>query len=664
MRLSRFGMPRLMMKCDQPGSSEPGGELLQQLRMLVAVIGEGSLGRAAARLKTTQPALSRQVRRLETKVGVPLLERHGQGVRPTAAGRVLAAESVDLDALLRSALVASIESHLGMRGTVNVGVARGVLDGRRLSRALARVRRELPHVRVHLAEIPSIEQAQALRAGRIDVAAGLADPEGDGIVRREPLYEESVDSVLVARDHPLASRPRLSVADLRDVPLVKLTHFNHAGLRLIEVEEGVATRVHDQATMAGVYAMVAAGAGWTFGIRAMREHPPPGTVLRRVHGFRGRIAVSLRLRARDLSLAQQNVVRIIREECGDEQRAPDASTASAPLADAAAVAGWADRALKLLHLEELVAFAAAADEGSVSGAAHQLRITQSGVSRRLLALERVLAFPLLVRSGHGVRATDAGLELRNRLSAVIECADGIVPRARLAARGVTGICRLGTLPEEIIGGMQAALLRELCERHPDIGMEIFEMLPERQLEALAERRIDIAIGGTLGPHPPPGVNQVVLADEVIDSAVVARDNVLAQKSWLVADDLRDEPFYFVERSEAPQVYDTVVQGLSGLGLRPDPMLTHSGPRAVWAAVASGRGWTIASRPERGNPPAGLVAIPVVGLRIPVAITLMWREGETNSVVQRVTEVIRTMRLTDAMPGIAAASRDAGAAGAS
>lgn len=639
--------------------------MLQQLRVLAAIIDDGSLGRAAARLRTSQPALSRQVQRLEAKVGVPLLERHGQGVLPTAAGRALAADGAELDARLRSAIVAAIESHLGMRGTVNLGVARGVLDGRRLTRALARVRRELPQVRIHLAEMPSVEQAQALRAGRIDVAAGLADPEGDGIVRRELLYEESVDSVLVAQDHPLASRPRLSVADLRDVPLVKLAHFNHAGLRLIEAAElDVATRVHDQATMAGVYAMVAAGAGWTFGIHAMHDHPPPGTVLLRVPGFRGRIAVSLRLRARDLSLAQQNVVRIIREECGDELRAPDAVTASAPPADAAAVEEWADRALKLLHLEELFAFAAAADEGSVSGAAHQLRITQSGVSRRLLALERALAFPLLLRSGHGVRATDAGVELRRQLSAILEFADGIMPRARLAARGVIGICRLGTLPEEITGGMQAALMRHLRERHPEIGMEIFEMLPERQLEALAERRIDIAIAGTLGQLVAPGMNQVVLADKVIDSALVASDNALARTSWLVPDDLRDEPFYFAERSEAPQLYDAVAQMLRGFGLAPDAMLTHSGPRAAWAAVASGRGWTIASRPWRANPPAGLVAIPVAGLRIPVAITLMWRQGDTDPVVQRVVEVIRTMRTPDAGAGIGAVSPDAGARGAS
>lgn len=630
--------------------------MLQQLRVLVAVISEGSIGRAAARLHTSQPALSRQIRRLEETLGVPVLERRGQGMVPTAAGSAIAADSSELDARLRAAVEAGIESHLGIRGAVNVGAARGVFDGRRLGRALARVRRELPHVRVHLAEIPSAEQAQALRDGRIDIAVGLADPEGDGTVKRELLYEDSVDGILVAPDHPLAMQPRLSMADLREFPLVALTPLRRV-LHLVDaVDRTAAAPIIEQASMEGVYAMVAAGAGWTFGMRAMHDPPPLGTVLRPARGLHERIAISLRFRAREASLAQQNVVRVIREVCGAAQPDPDAEARPAPITDPDHIRDRAERAVRDLSLDDLIAFAAAVDEGSVSAAAHRLRLTQSGVSRRLLALERVLGFPLLKRSGHGVRATDAGNALCEQLTAVLLFADGIPSRARLAARGVTSLCRVGTLPAEITGGMEAHLVRQVRERHPDIGMEIFEMLPERLVEALAERRIDIGIGGTLGQQPPPGMKQVVLADDVIDSALVSRDNALAGKSWLVPEDLRDEPFYFAKRSEAPNVYDAVVQALRGVGLAPDPMFTHSGPRAVWAAVASGRGWTIASRPERANPPAGLVAVPLAGVRMPAAITLLWRDEETDMVVQRVTEVIRAMPLPDTVSGVAAAPK--------
>src|SRR5947209_1393546 len=62
---------------------------LRHLRYFIAVSEEGSLTNAAERrLHTAQPSLSRQIRDLETEVGVPLLERHARGIELTPAGRV------------------------------------------------------------------------------------------------------------------------------------------------------------------------------------------------------------------------------------------------------------------------------------------------------------------------------------------------------------------------------------------------------------------------------------------------------------------------------------------------------------------------------------------------------------------------------------------------
>ena len=64
---------------------------LQDLHVLISVTQAGSMGRAAQRLNTSQPAISRTIAELEEAIGVRLLDRSGKGVEPTAYGRARAA---------------------------------------------------------------------------------------------------------------------------------------------------------------------------------------------------------------------------------------------------------------------------------------------------------------------------------------------------------------------------------------------------------------------------------------------------------------------------------------------------------------------------------------------------------------------------------------------
>src|SRR5215217_7899422 len=62
---------------------------LHNLHVLMTVVQTGSMGKAAVRLNTVQPAISRSVAELEHALGVRLLDRHRQGVEPTKYGRAL-----------------------------------------------------------------------------------------------------------------------------------------------------------------------------------------------------------------------------------------------------------------------------------------------------------------------------------------------------------------------------------------------------------------------------------------------------------------------------------------------------------------------------------------------------------------------------------------------
>lgn len=222
---------------------------LRQLEYLVAVVEEANFTRAAARLHVAQPGVSAQIRQLERELGHPLLDRSTRTVRPTAAGAAVLPHARAALEAVASARAAVDELAGLLRGHVSVGTiaARGpiaTLAGHGpadLAGWLADFHRAHPGVEITLAEDSADRLIDSLRAGRLDVALiGLAGgtPSGLGVA-------VVTDRLLVAvagRDHPLAGRSSVRLAELTDYPLITLpvgsgirtaldTGFAAAGLR-------------------------------------------------------------------------------------------------------------------------------------------------------------------------------------------------------------------------------------------------------------------------------------------------------------------------------------------------------------------------------------------------------------------------------------------------
>ncbi|WP_224387677.1 LysR family transcriptional regulator [Pseudonocardia sp. ICBG1293] len=191
---------------------------LHLVRYLAAVADEGHLGRAAARLYVSGPALSKQIRTLERKLGAELLDRSRHPLVPTEAGhRFLAEARVALAAADRA--VAAVEAHRRtLAGVVRLGFMTAV-TGPHTRRIVELVQQEVPGASVQLVQLPWPDQAEAVRAGTVD--ASLVRPpvtDTDGLrldlVRLEPRV------VALPRDHRLAGRTTVVLADLDGEPHV------------------------------------------------------------------------------------------------------------------------------------------------------------------------------------------------------------------------------------------------------------------------------------------------------------------------------------------------------------------------------------------------------------------------------------------------------------
>lgn len=188
---------------------------LRQLEIFRAVAASGSLSRAADVLHVPQPALSRQVKALETTLGTPLFVRTGRGMALTDAGHELMRQSAGVIAEVRR-LHDSMRSFDGVpRGEVVVGCVPTV--GERIAGPLAeRVIRELPEVSLRLVEGYSGHLVNWMHRGDLDLAVIYRGDERPHVqiedLGREPLLAVGAtgwwpeENGEVSFEH-LASRP-------------------------------------------------------------------------------------------------------------------------------------------------------------------------------------------------------------------------------------------------------------------------------------------------------------------------------------------------------------------------------------------------------------------------------------------------------------------------
>ena len=185
---------------------------LRHLRYFVAVAEEGSLTVAAERrLHTAQPSLSRQMRDLESEVGVPLMIRSARGIELTAAGRVF----LDHARLALAQVEAAREAARRAAEPAKPSFALGFLTGQEmdwLPEAMRILRDELPNMEVTVSSQYSPQLADALTRGKLDAA--FMRPEAQTpdlayrLVTKEPLV------VVLPSDHRLAACDAIDPHDI------------------------------------------------------------------------------------------------------------------------------------------------------------------------------------------------------------------------------------------------------------------------------------------------------------------------------------------------------------------------------------------------------------------------------------------------------------------
>lgn len=184
---------------------------------LLSVAREGTIGKAAHRLRISQSALSRRLQQLEGELGAELLTPSGRGVVLTEAGRIAVAEGAALIERYER-MKAEVRAHVGLEaGAVRVGGGATAVSYL-LPDAMSRFRKAHPKVRFRLEEAGSREVEAAVLTDRVELGI-VTLPVASRELEVRPLCVDRI--VLVAsKDHALAKRKRVSAPDLLGQALI------------------------------------------------------------------------------------------------------------------------------------------------------------------------------------------------------------------------------------------------------------------------------------------------------------------------------------------------------------------------------------------------------------------------------------------------------------
>lgn len=232
---------------------------LDQLEAFAAVVELGGFSAAAARLNLTQPAISFQIRRLETRLGVRLVERVGRQAQPTAAGLDLVPHIRRIDAAVAAAVAAMAARTQGVAGRVRLGTGATACIYL-LPPVLSDLRRRFPAVEIVVRTGNSRDILAEVERNSLDVAV-VTLPAPGRMFAVEKLLDDEIVAVFPSG---IAPPRRVSAAALAGLPVLLYESGGNAR-RVIDdwfARAGVALKpVMELGSIEAIKQLVAAGLG-------------------------------------------------------------------------------------------------------------------------------------------------------------------------------------------------------------------------------------------------------------------------------------------------------------------------------------------------------------------------------------------------------------------
>lgn len=287
-----------------------------------------------------------------------------------------------------------------------------------------------------------------------------------------------------------------------------------------------------------------------------------------------------------------------------------------------------------MELRHLRYFAAVAEERHFGRAAEKLGIAQPPLSKQLQDLEAELGYPLFDRSRRPVELTAAGEALEAHVRSLFEALERAIRETRRAGAGHSGRLTIG-YPQSLAYSGLTAILRAFRERWPEVTIDVRELAPGEQVEAL--RRGELDVGFVRAPlHEAELASENVRKEKLV--LALPADHRLAIRERVALSSVASEPFVFFPRARGPGFFDFLMAFCRDSGF--SPRIVQEAPQIdVLALVAAGFGLSILPESVRELRRADIVLRPIIGSPT-TELRLVWRSGDASPPLSRFIETVR------------------------
>lgn len=215
-----------------------------------------------------------------------------------------------------------------------------------------------------------------------------------------------------------------------------------------------------------------------------------------------------------------------------------------------------------MEIRHLRYFCVLAEQLHFTKAALLLNVAQPALSHQIKQLEAELGTQLVERSNRRVRLTAAGEVFRGRAARILEEIDQAAREAARAGQGDAGSLVVGVVSTAVCSVLPE-ILRGIRREAPNISIDIREMEPAEQVDALRRETIDI------------GLLFLAIQDAAFDSLVVSRERLIvalptghpaAGADKVRLNDLAEETFLIPRRQPVPGFHEVVLETLRSRGI--------------------------------------------------------------------------------------------------